>query len=263
MSLGEKIKACRQNAGMSQEKVAELVGVSRQAVTKWEANQSAPNTENLFKLAEILGTTVDLLLTSQETGTSPAEQIYHLYKMDKRKKAENRRTRLKSNLLLTLAVIGGYIVIYLAGRIFGTDESQMSVTEWLFGNDPQQLRYLYGWLLHQHIFWVAMAISAIPALFGKKYFSFTTLFGFAIALLIGELCGHNPAGSTYGHGHYGWAIWGCVFAFSVAMGIILEKITKEKFDLKTKKIWIWFAIFVFGVLAIVLAIRAGMPASFR
>ena len=146
------------------------------AVTKWEANQSAPNTENLFKLAEILGTTVDLLLASQETGTSPAEQIYHLYKMDKRKKAENRRTRLKSNLLLTLAVIGGYIVIYLAGRIFGTDESQMSVTEWLFGNDPQQLRYLYGWLLHQHIFWVAMAISAIPALFGKKYFSFTTLF---------------------------------------------------------------------------------------
>lgn len=54
MTLGEKIKACRQAAGMSQEKVAELVGVSRQAVTKWEANQSAPNTENLFKLAEIL-----------------------------------------------------------------------------------------------------------------------------------------------------------------------------------------------------------------
>ena len=263
MSLGEKIKACRQNAGMSQEKVAELVGVSRQAVTKWEANQSAPNTENLFKLAEILGTTVDLLLASQETGTSPAEQIYHLYKMDKRKKAENRRTRLKSNLLLTLAVIGGYIVIYLAGRIFGTDESQMSVTEWLFGNDPQQLRYLYGWVLHQHIFWVAMAISAIPALFGKKYFSFTTLFGFAIALLIGELCGHNPAGSTYGHGHYGWAIWGCIFAFSVAMGNIHEKIAKEKFELRAKKIGIWSAIFVAGVHAIVLAIRAGMPASFR
>lgn len=135
----KKIKACRQNAGMSQEKVAELVGVSRQAVTKWEANQSAPNTENLFKLAEIFGTTVDLLLASQNTGTSPAEQIYHLYKMDEKRKTENRRTRLKSNLLLTLAVIGGYIVIYLAGRIFGTTESQMSVTGWLFGNEPQQL----------------------------------------------------------------------------------------------------------------------------
>ena len=39
MALGERIKTCRQNAGMSQEKVAELVGVSRQAVTKWEVNR--------------------------------------------------------------------------------------------------------------------------------------------------------------------------------------------------------------------------------
>ena len=62
MTLGERIKACRQQAGMSQEKVAELVGISRQAVTKWETNQSAPSTDNLFKLAEIFGTTVDLLL---------------------------------------------------------------------------------------------------------------------------------------------------------------------------------------------------------
>ena len=66
MTLGERIKTCRQKVGMSQEKVAELVGVSRQAVTKWEANQSAPNTENLFKLAEIFGTTVDMLLESEK-----------------------------------------------------------------------------------------------------------------------------------------------------------------------------------------------------
>ena len=67
MALGEKIRACRQDAGLSQEKVAELVGVSRQAVTKWEANQSAPSTENLFKLAAVFGTTVDFLLASRET----------------------------------------------------------------------------------------------------------------------------------------------------------------------------------------------------
>ena len=42
MTVGERIKTCRQNTGMSQEKVADLIGVSRQAVTKWEANQSAP-----------------------------------------------------------------------------------------------------------------------------------------------------------------------------------------------------------------------------
>ena len=120
-----------------------------------------------------------------------------------------------------------------------------------------------------------MAISAIPALFGKQYFSFTTLLGFAIALLVGELCGHNPAGAAYGHGHYGWAIWGFVFAFSVGwaiwgfvfafsvvMGMILEKIAKKKLDLRSKKLRIWLAVYAVGVLAIVLAVRAGMPTSF-
>ncbi len=77
MALGERIKKCRQSAGMSQEKVAELVGVSRQAVTKWEANQSAPNTENLFKLAGIFGTTVDLLLAPDEgDNQTPAEKLH-------------------------------------------------------------------------------------------------------------------------------------------------------------------------------------------
>ena len=86
MALGERIKACRQSAGMSQEKVAQLLGVSRQAVTKWEVNQSAPNTENLFKLAEIFGTTVDLLLDSNDSRKqSSAKQIYCLCKTEEEK----------------------------------------------------------------------------------------------------------------------------------------------------------------------------------
>ncbi len=163
------------------------------------------------------------------------------------------------NLLVTLAIIVGYIIIYLAGRIFGTTGEPTSVMGWLFGNDPKQLSYVYGWLLHQNIFWIAMAISVAPALFGKKYFSFTTLLGFSIALLLGELCGHNPAGAAYGHSHYGWAIWGCIFGVSVIMGIILEKTTKGKLDLKSKKLWIWSAIFVVAIVATILFVRITMP----
>lgn len=75
MSLGKRIKEQRKKCGLSQEKVAELVGVSRQAVTKWEVGQSAPSTENLFRLAEIFGTTVDILLDSEETDTKKQRQI--------------------------------------------------------------------------------------------------------------------------------------------------------------------------------------------
>lgn len=263
MSLGERMKEQRKNAGLSQEKVAELVGVSRQAVTKWETGQSAPSTENLFKLAEIFGTTVDILLTSdKEEKGSPAEQIYYLYKMEEEKKAANIRARRKRNYLLTLTVLGGYILVYLAGRIFGTTGEPTSVIGWLFGTDPDQLSYLYGWLLRQNIFWLAMAASAVTALFGKRYFSSTTLFGFTVGLLLGELCGYNPAGATYGHDHYGWAIWGGIFAFSIVMGAVLEKLAKDKLDLKSKKLWIWSIILAIGILAIVLAVKANMPSSF-
>jgi transcriptional regulator with XRE-family HTH domain len=55
MMLGERIKEHRKKQGFSQEKIAELVGTSRQAVTKWESGQSVPCMENLMALAEIFG----------------------------------------------------------------------------------------------------------------------------------------------------------------------------------------------------------------
>ena len=49
MTLGEKLKSCRTKKKLSQEKVAELVGVSRQAVTKWENNQTVPKNKRTKK----------------------------------------------------------------------------------------------------------------------------------------------------------------------------------------------------------------------
>lgn len=60
--LGENIIKFRKAKGLSQEKVAEVLGVSRQAVTKWEGNISRPSSDNLIKLAEFLEVSVDVLL---------------------------------------------------------------------------------------------------------------------------------------------------------------------------------------------------------
>lgn len=62
MPLGNHIKENRKRCGLSQEKLAELVGVSRQAVTKWETDQSAPSTDNLIRLAEVFDISLDRLL---------------------------------------------------------------------------------------------------------------------------------------------------------------------------------------------------------
>ncbi len=61
-SLGEAIKAHRTRCGMTQELLAERLGVSRQAVSKWEMGQSDPSTANLLSLAQLFGVSVEELL---------------------------------------------------------------------------------------------------------------------------------------------------------------------------------------------------------
>lgn len=64
--LGENIAKFRKAKGLSQEKVAEVLEVSRQAVTKWESNSSRPGSDNLLRLAELLEVSVDILLGKAE-----------------------------------------------------------------------------------------------------------------------------------------------------------------------------------------------------
>lgn len=50
MTLAEKLKSIRKQAGMSQEQLAEKLGVSRQAVTKWETDAGIPDIENVIAI---------------------------------------------------------------------------------------------------------------------------------------------------------------------------------------------------------------------
>ncbi|WP_087240681.1 helix-turn-helix transcriptional regulator [Flavonifractor sp. An10] len=257
MTLGERIREQRKARGMSQEMVAGHLGVSRQAVAKWESGQSAPSAENLHRLAELLGTTAGSLLDSPAVGSGAAEQAYALLRAER--EAERRRSRRRRNLLAALAVAGAYLVIYLLGRIFGTAPGSYSLAGWLFGNDPQQLSYLYGWLLRQKLFWAALLISALPALWGKYRFSATASIGFALGLALGELAGPNPAGALWGHGHDGWAIWGGCFLLSLAMGGVLERLSRRGLAVKSRAFLLWCALFVLGTAAVVLLVKWGTP----
>ena len=62
-SLGETLKAHRTRCNMTQEFVAEAVGVSRQAVSKWETGLSDPSTSNLLVLAKLFGVSAEELLS--------------------------------------------------------------------------------------------------------------------------------------------------------------------------------------------------------
>ncbi|MDY4787872.1 MAG: helix-turn-helix transcriptional regulator [Bacilli bacterium] len=62
MTLGEKIKQYRILNGLSQERLAELLNISRQAIAKWENNLTKPTPDNLYALADIFNISVKELL---------------------------------------------------------------------------------------------------------------------------------------------------------------------------------------------------------
>lgn len=67
MTLGKKLKSARKNAGLTQEQMAEKLVVSRQAITKWEADRGMPDIENLKQLSKLLNISIDYLLDSGES----------------------------------------------------------------------------------------------------------------------------------------------------------------------------------------------------
>lgn len=66
MDFGDRLKQIRTSQGLSQEQLAEKIGVSRQAITKWETKRGLPDVENMIILAEIFKITLDELVL-QET----------------------------------------------------------------------------------------------------------------------------------------------------------------------------------------------------
>ena len=66
MTIGSRIAKCRKKKNLSQAYVAEILEVTRQAVSKWETDVNVPDTENLIKLAKLFGTTVEYLACGED-----------------------------------------------------------------------------------------------------------------------------------------------------------------------------------------------------
>jgi len=247
MTLGHRIKTCRLAANLSQEQVAEKVGVSRQAVTKWETDLSAPSTENLFKLAELFNTTVDFLLEDEKPEPVPghkytglagavhdglitlADRIERHYILEEESVLRARKQRRRKYLLSCLAVLLFYLLVYLMGRYLWCRSGVLSIFGFLWGAEPVGPHsYLFGWLLHQKLFLYSMLLSFLLALFKRPVWAAVSCGGFLIGFAAGVIFGPNPAGAAIGQGHYGWAIWGGIFLLSIIGGFIAEKLYRKR-----------------------------------
>ncbi|MBR5519099.1 MAG: helix-turn-helix transcriptional regulator [Clostridia bacterium] len=76
LQIAQRLQTLRQANGYSQEALAEKLGLSRQAISKWERAESSPDTDHLIELAKLYGVTLDELLfgTDADCATADASQ---------------------------------------------------------------------------------------------------------------------------------------------------------------------------------------------
>lgn len=74
MTFGEKLQELRRRSGMSQDTLAEKLDVSRQAVSKWERDETMPETEKVIRIAQLFGVSTDYLLLSNPVRENPQPQ---------------------------------------------------------------------------------------------------------------------------------------------------------------------------------------------
>ena len=199
MELHDRIKQCRQNVGLTQEQVADEMGVSRQAVTKWENGKSAPSTENLFKLASLFGTTVDFLLPELED-----------------RQLEMKKKKRYCILRSVLFTVVWYLLVFLIGFCV----ENIGLVEH---------KYLIYWLMSSGVYLASFVVVLAFSVIGWRRAALSLDVACLIGLLAGEVFGPNPEGASMGFGHYGWAIWIGVMLVGLVAGLTWEIIKSSKY----------------------------------
>ena len=116
MTIANRIQTLRKSKGMSQEELADAAGVSRQAVSKWESEQSTPDLDKVVILSEIFDVTTDYLLK----GIEPVETNDHKTMadvVDQKILTEKNGKRAKSIFKWVLIILGAIVAIDLISMI--------------------------------------------------------------------------------------------------------------------------------------------------
>ena len=124
-SIGNRIQKSRKEKGLTQEELAAKLGVSSQAVSKWENDASCPDISLLPELCRVLGVTTDELLTGKtnEVRVLPKEQRKSLEELTMRVKVNSAEgDKVRVNLPMTLVKLGMEIGVDILPNVGGENQ---------------------------------------------------------------------------------------------------------------------------------------------
>ncbi len=122
--LSEKIYALRKKNNLSQEELAEKIGVSRQAISKWESGTSLPEIEKLISLSEYFNVSIDYLVKEQ----AEDEQMEEKPKAANEIKPQNRAMARRIGLVICVVGIACLILWGVVSVILPANTEQISTS---------------------------------------------------------------------------------------------------------------------------------------
>ena len=111
IKLADRLVELRKEHKLSQEALAEKLGLSRQSISKWERAEASPDTDNLIALAEVYGVTLDELLGNNEPKAEKTEP------QATKKQLSAKQIKGKQNLKKAPLLFLGAIAVYVGGGI--------------------------------------------------------------------------------------------------------------------------------------------------
>ncbi len=128
MTFAEKLKELRKQSGISQEKLAEKLGVSRQAVTKWERDSGVPDIENIMAISKLFDVSMDELFSNERSEKKERDFLYESvteYDIDEPKRFDIKLGGAKE--LVFTGYNGEKIRIHLASNTLSNLQSDFKV----------------------------------------------------------------------------------------------------------------------------------------
>lgn len=208
MNMADRIQYLRKNKGISQEELADKVGVSRQAVSKWESEQSTPDIERVILLSDFFDVTTDYLLK----GIEPV--------------SENTTEKSDARIFSLVGSVLNFIGLVAAIMIWNEEQTPISVAAGLilmavgimlfvigqFIGENKEKASFWFWIVNVWIL-ILMPISCI--------------FNFLQGIIFGHWWTFTPI-PQLGNSIVSYALcWGVYLVFCIIVDLLLFKHTKR------------------------------------
>lgn len=140
MTIGEKILSLRKARGWSQEELADKIGVSRQAVSRWEADSAKPDADKIILICDLFGVSADYLLRENYAGEMGQLKQNALVEAI-------RRMPLWESVCAIISLFGLLITVMIAA--FASNSSSV-LTSYLF---YASIICIFAWPAYRFIKW--------------------------------------------------------------------------------------------------------------